>query len=70
MMRVQNWILLRVALGVCLINPSLQRERRCRQMRGRRLEKTGGATYYTARPKRAKTRSFPREYVEGARCDE
>jgi hypothetical protein len=39
-------------------------------MRGRRLEKTAGVAYYTAHPKRAKTRSFPREYVEGARCDE
>jgi hypothetical protein len=32
--------------------------------------KTGGVAYYTAHPKRAKTRSFPREYVEGARGDE
>jgi hypothetical protein len=38
-------------------------------MQGRRIEKTGGVAYYTC-PKRAKIRSFPREYVEGARCDE
>jgi hypothetical protein len=38
-------------------------------MRGHRFEKTAGVAYYT-HSKRAKTRSFPREYVEGARCDE
>jgi hypothetical protein len=34
------------------------------------VEKTAGVAYDTRHPKRAKTRSFPREYVEGARCDE
>ena len=29
-----------------------------------RARKTGGVAYYTRRPKHAKTRSFPREYVE------
>jgi hypothetical protein len=41
-------------------------------MRGRRLERTGGVAYYTRPPQarrsaehaEAKTRSFPREYVE------
>ena len=33
-------------------------------MRDRRFEKTGGVAITPAYPKRAKTRSFPREYVE------
>jgi hypothetical protein len=54
-------------------------------MRGRRLEKTAGVFYYTRPPQALShpptprlprqalcrgTRSFTREYVEGARCDE
>jgi hypothetical protein len=55
MMRVQNWILLRVALGVCLINPSLQRERKAGRC------KAAGSK---------KPEAYSLEYVEGARCDE
>jgi hypothetical protein len=40
-------------------------------MRGRAgVKKTGGVAYFTGPPQGAKTRSFPSEYVEGARCDE
>jgi len=54
-------------------------------MRGRRLGNTGERSYYTGLPQALShpptrrlprqalgpwTRSFPREYVEGARCDE
>ncbi len=39
-------------------------------MRGRRFEKTAGVAYDTRPPQARQTRSFPREYVEGGRCDE
>jgi hypothetical protein len=47
-------------------------------MQGRRLKKTEGVAYYTARPKRAVRLSsrrsqdtpLPEGIVEGARCDE
>jgi hypothetical protein len=39
-------------------------------MRGRRLEKPGGVTYYTRPPQARQDTLLPREYVEGVRCDE
>ncbi len=39
-------------------------------MEGGKLEQPQAQIIYTRPPKRGKTRSFPWEYVEGARCDE
>jgi hypothetical protein len=58
-----------ISLGVYLSNPSLQGKRDAGYGR-RQTRETKVVAYYTRPPKRAKTRSFPWEYVEGARCDE
>jgi hypothetical protein len=39
-------------------------------MRGRKARKTGGVSYYTRPPQARQDTLLPREYVEGARCEE